>query len=239
MHQTLTIARREITSLFFSPIAYVVLGLFALGVTWIFFLGFVPGQQATMRSVFGLVARFMIFILPAVSMRLLADETRSGTLEVLMTSPINDAQVVVGKWLGAMGFLLVLISPLIVLIGVMEIYADPDYGPIITGFVGLLLIGGLYLAMGTLASAATQNQIIAFFITLFLIGMFTIVTMILGSMNLANANVREAIFYLNVETHYAQFNRGLIDTADVVFFLSGIVLFLFLAVKLLESRRWR
>src|SRR5687767_12940273 len=108
MKQTLTIARRELSSLFFSPVAYLVLGLFAFGASIIFIWNFGPSQPATLRPTFEALFWLMIFLVPAISMRTLADEFRSGTIETLMTAPISDAQVVIGKWLGAMGFFLAL-----------------------------------------------------------------------------------------------------------------------------------
>ncbi len=239
MNQMLTIAKRELTSLFYSPIAYVVLGLFSLGTTMIFFIGFGPGQPATLRPTLEGVVWLLIFLVPAISMRLISEEFRSGTVEPLLTAPVTDTQVVVGKWLGAMGFFSVLLVPLLVLVAVLEITASPDFGPIVTGLVGLVLVGGFYLAIGAFASAATQNQIIAFMLTVFIICVFTIAMFFLPQAAFLGPGVREAMFYLNVNMQFADFNKGLIDTSNFVYFATGIALFLFLAVKLLESRRWR
>ncbi len=239
MSQTLTIAKRELTSLFCSPIAYVVLGLFAFGTGMIFFLGFAPGLAAGMRSTFDSVVWLMIFLVPAISMRLISDELRNGTVEPLMTAPITDVQVVMGKWLGAMGFYAALLAPLCVLVLVLEVNASPDYGPILTGLTGLVLVGGLYLAIGTFASAATQNQIIAFLLTVFVICVFTIAMYFLPRASFVSPPWQQAMYYLNVNMQFEDFNKGLIDTSNFVYFVSGITLFLFLAVKVLESRRWR
>ncbi len=239
MNQTMAIAKRELTSLFYSPIAYVVLGLFALGTTLIFFASFGPGQPATLRPTLEGVVWLMIFLVPAISMRLVSEELRSGTIEPLLTSPLSDTQVVMGKWLGAMGFFMALLSPLCVLVFVLELTAAPDFGPILSGLLGLVLVGGLYLAIGTFASAATQNQIIAFIFTVFLICLFTIAMYFLSQASFIGAGLRQAMFYLNVNMQFEDFNKGLIDTSNFIYFVSGIALFLFLAVKLLESRRWR
>ncbi|MDP7347466.1 MAG: ABC transporter permease, partial [Phycisphaeraceae bacterium] len=170
---TLTIAKRELTSLFYSPIAYVVLGVFALVSTLLFLMSFIPGQAATLRDEFGWIVWLMAFIVPAISMRLVSEELRSGTIEPLMTSPISDAQVITGKWIGGLGFFLVMLSPLAVHLIVLEINADPDYGPIASGIVGLLFVGGLYMAIGVFVSSITQNQIIAFLITVLITGFLT------------------------------------------------------------------
>ncbi len=240
MPHVLTIAKRELTSLFFSPIAYVVLGLFGLSTVLLFLrVSFYPGAPAEMRGVFSSVAVLMIFLVPAISMRLLSEEYRSGTIEPLMTLPISDTQVVLGKWLGAMGFLLSLLAPLIVLAGVLAFNADPDLGPIVTGVLGLLLVGGLYLAIGTFASATTQNQIIAFIVTIFIILALTYLSSYLAQNDWLYDWVKQGLFYLNIYEQYADFAKGLIDLGRVVFFVSGIGLFLFFATLTLQSRRWR
>ncbi|MEE9212675.1 MAG: ABC transporter permease [Phycisphaeraceae bacterium] len=239
MNQTVTIAKRELTSLFYSPIAYVVLGLFGFGASLIFFRFFGPGQQATLRQTFDGIIWLMIFLMPAISMRMISEELRSGTVEMLVTSPLTDTQVIVGKWLGTMGFLAVLLSPLLVLVGVLEINGDPDYGPIFSGLLGLMLAGGLYLAIGCFASATTQDQIISFVFTVFIICLLTFLMYFLPDAPFIGPGLREAMFYMNVNRQYGDYSKGLIDIANLVYFVSGIMLFLFLAVMMLQSRRWR
>lgn len=236
---TLTIAKRELTSLFYSPIAYVVLGVFALVSTLLFLMSFIPGQAATLRDEFGWIVWLMAFIVPAISMRLVSEELRSGTIEPLMTSPISDAQVITGKWIGGLGFFLVMLSPLVVHLIVLEINADPDYGPIASGVVGLLFVGGLYMAIGVFVSSMTQNQIIAFLITVLITGFLTIGMHLLKRAEFLSDWMREAVFFLNVDEQYGSFSKGLIDLSNFTFFITGIALFLFLAVVTLQSKRWR
>lgn len=239
MTHTLAIAKRELLALFYSPIAYVVMAILALGTTMIFFLSFDLGAPATMRSTFGGVVWLMIFLIPAISMRLLADEFRAGTIEMLMTSPISDTDVVLGKWLGAMGFFIALLIPLFILTAVLGIFSSPDYGPIFTGYVGILLVGGLYMAIGVFASASTQNQIIAFLVALFITCFLTLILFYLPQASFISGGVRTAMFYANVNKQFDDFNKGIIDLRNVAYFLSGIALFLFLAIKVVESKRWR
>lgn len=239
MHQTLTIARRELTSLFFSPVAYLVLGAFGLGATLIFLMSFTAGAPAQMRGTFSAVIWLMILLVPAISMRLFAEEFRSGTIETLMTSPISDTQVVLGKWLGAMGFFIALLIPLAILTLVLACNARLDWGPIYTGFLGLILVGGLYLAIGTFASATTQNQIIAFIVTGLLILMLSVGMFFLARSAFLSAFWRDIVSYLWIDNQASDFNKGVIDSSKIVYFVSGIGFFLFLAVKVLESKRWR
>jgi ABC-2 type transport system permease protein len=239
MGQTLTIARRELASLFLSPIAYVVLGLFALGTSLIFFMNFGPGQPATMRGTFQWVVWLMILLVPAISMRLLSEELRSGTIETMMTAPVSDLQVITGKWIGALGFFAALLLPLLVHAGLLEAYADPEYGPILTGLLGLVLVGGLYLAIGTFASALTENQVIAFLITVFVISLLTLMLYFLPQAGFLSPEAAETLREINVNMQFEDFNKGLIDSSNFVYFLTGIALFLFVAVRTLESKRWR
>lgn len=236
---TLTIAKRELQSLFYSPIAYVVLGGFAIGSSVFFLQGFQSGLPATMRGTLDMVVWLLVFLVPAISMRLVSEELRSGTYERLMTSPVNDMQVVLGKWLGALAFFCVLLSPLLVHVLVLEIVAQPELGPVITGLVGLILVGGLYLAIGVFASAWTSNQIIAFLLTVFIIAVPTFAAFFLSEQATLDPGLRHLIAYLSVNEQYQDFAKGLIDIRNFVYFLSGTALFLFLAVKLVESRRWR
>ena len=239
MPHTITIAKRELLSLFYSPVAYVVLGLFAIGSTLIFFVTFTPGAPATMRPTFEATVWLLVFLLPALSMRLFSEEFRGGTIEPLMTAPVSDWQVVLGKWLGAYGFYLVTLLPLGVLIGVLAWHGSPDGGPIATGLLGLLLVGALYLAIGVFASAGTQNQIIAFLSTVAIISVLTFVMYYLSRWESIEPWVARAMEHVNVNWQFSDFVRGLIDVTHVIYFLSTTALFLFLAVKLLESGRWR
>lgn len=239
MTQTLNVAKRELTCLFFSPIAYVVLGLFALTTSAIFIENFRPGQPATLQPTLELLIWLMSFLVPAISMRLVSEEFRSGTIEPLLTAPVTDTQVIVGKWLGAMGFFIVLLSPLLVLAVTLEITSAPDFGPMLTGLVGLVLVGGLYLAVGTFASVSTENQVIAFILAVSIICIFSVATYFLAQAAFMSAELRQAMYYLNVHQQFENFNRGRIDSSHLVFFVSGTALFLFFAIKLLESRRWR
>ena len=236
---TLTIAKRELSALFFSPVAYLVLGVFAFIATGFFIRTFGSSAPAELRQQFSWLVWLLVFIAPAISMRLLSEELRSGTIELLMSAPLNDTQVVIGKWLGAMVFYLALMLPLVVHAIVLETVANPDYGPIISGLLGLVLVGGLYIAIGLAVSAATDSQLIAYLITVLIAGLLTIGVYLIVDAAWVQPWMREALYYINVNQQYGDFAKGLIDTSHFVFFLSGIALFLFLAVMVLQSRRWR
>ena len=172
-------------------------------------------------------------------MRLISEEIARGTLERLVTSPVSDTQIVLGKWLASLVFLALLGVPLLVQIAVLYANGDPDIGPLLGGLLGVALVGALYLAVGTFASAATENQIIAFLLAGFLIGLLTFLFFFLPESGWLPARARAAVLYANVNRQFGEFNRGVIDAGNVFYFVSMTGLFLFLAVKLLESRRWR
>jgi ABC-2 type transport system permease protein len=238
MTHILTIARRELSSFFFSPIAYVVMGLF-VGLAGLLFLMtvFAPNEPASLRNLFFWLVWILVFIVPAISMRLLSEELRSGTIETLMSAPVTDTQVILGKWLGGLAFFAVLLSTTLILLGILAAFSSPDFGPIFSGYLGLLLVGGLYMAIGTFASVMSRNQIIAFLITVFIILLLTFVTYFLP--RFLPPHYAQAVYYINVNEQFDDFARGLIDTSNFVYFLSGITLFLTLAVKTIESRKWR
>jgi ABC-2 type transport system permease protein len=238
MNPTLTIARREFVSYFYSPIAYVALCVFVLLAGILFLTStFIPGEQASLRWTFFYIVWVLIAVVPAISMRLVAEELRSGNIETLMTSPVSDRHVVVGKWLGGLGFFAALLSPTLVFVLLLSLYGTPEYGPIFTGYLGMLLVGGLYMAIGVFASVTTRNQIIAFLLTVFIILLFTVITYFLP--RAVPAAWTAPMYYINVNEQYDDFSKGLVDTSNFIYFFGGIFLFLTLATATLESRKWR
>ena len=239
VQQTLAIARREIDSFFGTAVGYVVLALFLFVSGFIFALTILrPGAEASMRPFFDFTFFVALFITPALSMRLVSEELRVGTIEPLMTCPVSDAQVVLGKWLGAMAFFLAMLAPTLTYVVVLEIYARPDYGSILAGYLGIALVGGLYLALGTLTSTLWPSQILAYLVAVFFwllfLGATTWLPRFLGD------PWSDMLFWMSVNQRYSDdFAKGVIDTSTVIYFLSGIFLFLVAAVKVLESRRWR
>ena len=242
MSPTFTIAKREFRSYFDSPLAYVVicLSLLLLGIRVFFWGKFWQTDRATLASMFEAIPFGLSFlIVPVVTMRLVAEEKRSGTLEMLITLPVRDSDVIMGKFLGAFGLVLVLILstlvyPLLMFTFVWHL-GPLDNGPVFSGYVGLVLFATAAVSLGLLISALTESQVIAFFITFILL----VLLLFVGEMaqhvpNLLGTVLREISFM----EHFLPFERGLIDTRDVVFFLSCSVLALMFAFRALESRKW-
>lgn len=234
------LAKRELASFFFSPIAYVVAAVF-LAVSGIFFAGeiFRPGHEAQMRDLFDRQAFILVFIVPMLTMRLLAEEFRSGTIESLMTVPVRDYEVIVGKFLGTWLFYGALLIPTLIyafmVLGYSGFSADP--GPIIGGYLGLLLLGGFYIAVGMLTSTMTRNQVISAVLAFLILSVFTF--LLWGVAARLTGNWQTILRTINVYERFMDFSRGLLDLRHVVFFVSVTAGILFVAVKILESRRWR
>jgi len=237
------IAKREFRHYFTSPLAYAVAAFIFLILGLFFFINIYFGvQQGSIRPDGTIVIRplvtILIFVLPALSMRLLADEQRMGTMELLLTAPVRDRELVIGKWLGSFAFLLVILAITWVYPLIINWLASPgiDQGVLVSAYIGLALFVGAALAVGTLFSAIFSNPITAFFVTLaVLLGLWLIEG--LGSGAGGGAQLAE---YLSLVSHfYRNLNRGVLDLGDILYFVSLTGLSLFLGSKAIESRRWR
>lgn len=254
MRNILTICGKEIRSYFVSPIAYLLMALFGLIFGFFFYSAtayfVVAGMRQSMMGqggpmsvneyviapLFGNASVVGLFLIPLISMRLFAEEKRSGTIELLMTSPIKDWEIVLGKWLGAMVMYICVLGVAAINVALLFIWGNPDWRPVLTGFLGLILQGGTVLAIGTFISTTTKNQIIAGAAT-FAICLLLWVLSWVSSYN--EAAWAQAISYCSILTHFEPFSKGIMDTKDLVFYASAIFLGLFLTARSLESLRWR
>jgi ABC-2 type transport system permease protein len=238
MSRTAAIARREFGSYFYSPIAYVVITAFLIASGFAFYRDFEPGQPALMRNTLDWMVWILVFVTPILSMGLLAQEWATGTIETLMTAPVSDADVVLGKFLGNLGLLAVMVVPTLLYVVLLAIYARPDFGPIFSGYLGILLVGSLFIAIGLFCSSLTRSQIVAAVLAIVLLSLATVVPYTVGTL----ANLRpffRTVIDQTVYRRYSDFSRGVIDTGNIVFFILATGVFLFLTIKVLESRRWK
>jgi ABC-2 type transport system permease protein len=248
------IAWRELSALFVSPIGYVVAAVLVLPVSFLGYLARV-GQQlpVTMSSIFSLIALLMVFFTPLYTMRLLSEERRAGTLEILLTSPVRDWEVVLGKWLGGFLFYLATIAFTLVYVVLISVYAPThfsttllglhldlpsvDYGGIVAGYVGVALVGAAWVALGVLASSLTSNQIIAAVLG---VGILLTFQYLFGQLaNFLLPPYSEFFGYLDANTHAQSFDVGRLVLRDVVFFLTLTAAALFVTARVVESRKWR
>lgn len=238
MSRAFTIARRELASYFCSPIAYVAMTLFLLATGALFWGDFQPGQPVGLRTIFDWMVWLLVFITPVLCMGLLAQEWSTGTFETLVTAPVGDADVVLGKFLGAMLFLVFMIVPTLLYVGLLALYGRPDAGPIFAGYLGMLLVGGLYNAIGLFCSSLTRSQVVAAVAAAAVLFVITIVPWWAVSRT-PLAGFWRAAADQGVFNRYADFSKGIIDLSNVVFFLAATAAFLFFTVKVVESRRWK
>ncbi|MBL7140699.1 MAG: ABC transporter permease subunit [Planctomycetes bacterium] len=238
MDKVLLLTRREISAYFVSPIAYVAMALFLVIAGFFFALSdFRPGAPAAMRSIFDVMMVILVFVLPIITMRALSEEQKSGTIETLLTAPVTDVQVVAAKFLGSWLFFLAVLAPTLVFVVLLAAFSDPDYGPIASGYLGLALLGALYVAVGLLASSLTCNQVIAAVTAFVVLLMLAMVGPWLAAV--APPPWRGIIQNATIRKHYLDFSQGVVDLVHIVYFVALTAYALFLTVKVLESRRWR
>jgi ABC-2 type transport system permease protein len=238
MTRSLTIARREIGSYFYSPIAYVTMTLFLLASGGLFWRDFKPGEPAVMRTIFEWMVWLLVLVIPMLCMGLLAQEWATGTFETMFTAPVSEADVVIGKFVGSLVFFFVLLLPTLLYVVMLRLYSNPDYGPIISGYLGIVLVGALFISIGLFCSSLTRSQMIAAVTSAAILFIVTIVPWWAGS-EAALPQFWRAVANQGVFARYTDFSKGVIDTGHTVFFLSTTALFLFLTIKVLESRRWK
>lgn len=240
----MALARRELGFYFNSPVAYITITLFLVVCGVYLFaidepstgLSFFEANEASMRKLFEMIPLFFIFLVPAITMRLIAEEKRSGTIELLVTMPITDAQIAVGKFLGGLAFLcLTLLStvPLALLVGSL---GNMDTGLVVGGYLGLLFLGAAYLAIGLMASSWTDNQIVAYLVAAILCAFFFFVD---GMAEVVSVGAKDALASLSFRAHFQNVARGVIDTRDVIFYLSVIGVALVVTMQSLRSRNWK
>lgn len=238
MNHIWTISKKELRAYFNSPLAYIFIDVFLLVTGWLFFQNYFVLGKADMRSFFGLVPWMFLFIVPAITMRVWAEEKKLGTIETLLTMPVKDHEVVLGKYLASLLFLGITLA-LSFMIPVVVMWSGPaDLGVILASYIGSLFLGGAYIALGVWLSAFTDNQIIAFILAIvasfgfFIIGQVFVLQSVPSFM-------AGFLQFLGLGAHFESISRGVIDTRDVLFYLSFIGFFLFLNVQQIAGRRFK
>ena len=249
-----TIAEKELRSYFASPIAYVIIGLFSLLFGWFFYAyltmfvrqseqmmqfgggGSANVNQQMIRWLQQNTSVLILFVMPMITMRTYAEEKRSGTIELLLTSPITDFQIIIGKFLGALGLYLAMLAVTLLYIAILFVYGNPEWRPIVAGYLGLLLMGSCFLSAGLLVSSFTKNQIVAGFLTF---AVFLMLWVIDWPGEYYGPTGQAVLSYLSITQHLDDFSRGIIDTKHVIYYLSFITFGLFITAKAVDSERWR
>ena len=252
MSNILTIAQKEFRSYFASPIAYVIVGLFALLFGWFFVSGLaffarnsspfgggppsINVNELLVRPLLGNATVLLLLVLPLITMRTYAEEKRSGTIELLLTSPLTDLQIILGKFIGAMALYTLMLAVTLIDIGLLFMYGNPEWQPIATGYLGLWLMGGSFISIGLLLSSMTKNQIVAGMLTFAVILLLYVMSWMSDSVGPTGQTI---LTYLSVVEHFDDFSKGVIDTSHLAYYASFIGFGLFLTVKSVDSERWR
>ena len=254
MRNILAIAHKELRSYFASPIAYIVIGFFALLYGFFFVAimqyfvrssmqaGLMAGAQSmnvNQQLIRPLLQNFLVvnlFLLPMVTMRTYSEEKRSGTIELLLTSPVTDFEIVMGKFLGAMGLYAAMLAVTLPHVAILFRYSRPEWMPIVTSYLGLMLFGGCFVAVGLFISSLSKNQIVAGSVTFVIFLLLWVINWI-GSF--AGPTGEKLTAYLSIVDHFDDFSKGVIDTTHLIYYLSFITFGLFLTAKSVDSERWR
>jgi gliding motility-associated transport system permease protein len=254
MRNILAIAHKELKSYFSSPIAYIVLGFWALlyGYFFVAILQYFVRQsmqmsqfqgpqamnvnQQLIRPLVQNVTILVLFLMPMVTMRTYAEEKRSGTIELLLTSPITDWQIILGKFLGAMSLYAAMLAVTLIHLALLFVYGRPEWKPIVTAYLGLLLLGGCFISVGLFISSLTKNQIVAGMVTFAVFLLLWVITWI-GSFS--GPTIDQLTQYLSIIDHLDDFGKGVLDTTHIIYYLSFITFGLFLTAKSVDTERWR
>jgi len=228
------IMKRELRSYFSGPIAYIVTGLFLIISGFIFFSTFYLQNRAELRSFFSLLPVLLSFFVPALTMRVFAEEKRVGSIETLMTLPVTETSVVTGKFLAAFVETLVMIAPTLFYVVAAEIFGEPDYGPIVGGYLGAVFLCACFVAIGLFASSVTKNQIIAFFVGFVIC---IVLTLIDAFLVLLPASIVSTLSFLSANVHFSSVAKGIIDTRDLLYFISLGSLFFVCTVKVQQQAK--
>jgi len=236
MSKIMAIAEREFRAYFASPLAYVIAAMFIAIVGYLFSLIIYHTRQANFQPLFQNMAVMFLLIVPALTMRLIAEERKTGTIELLLTSPIRDHDLVLGKYLSALGYLLFLMALTLVFPLGLCLTTSLDWGMLFTGYLGSFLLGASFLAVGLWASSLTSNMIIAAMVSF---AVSLLLWLLPSAGQVFGGTAGDVLTYLSVMNHQDKLGRGIIESSDLIFYLSFIVVSLFLTVRSVETYHWR
>ncbi len=237
MHNIKAIYAKELRSYFNSPMAYIFLVFFVLFNGYFFTNTFFLIDQSDLRSLFNVVPLVYLFFIPVITMGLIAREKNLGTIEVLSTLPIKDHELVLGKYFSAITLILAGLGfSLVHFFTLVAVGTNIDYGAVLCGYLGLAIVGAFYAAIGIFASSITENQVVAFIISVVIVLVFFLMDKLLI---FVPSSIAGLIQFLSVEYHLSNISRGVIDSRNLIYFGSMIWLFLILTVRLVEARKWR
>ncbi|MBI1803661.1 MAG: ABC transporter permease subunit [Ignavibacteriae bacterium] len=230
-----SILRKELRSFFNSPVAYIVIIVYLILLGWFFTSNLFVYNLATLRTVFEMTPFLLLFFAPAMTMRLISEEKKSGTLELLITKPITESEIITGKFLAAWTLYFFTLLPTLSYYITLTILGSLDTGSVIGGYLGLLLVGAVFLAVSVFGSSVTENQVVAFIISLFIVFILFMLDKVLFYLPTSVATILE---YISIDYHFSNIARGVIDSRDIIYYASAVGLSLYFATAVLQKRRW-
>ena len=231
----MSIAIKEFKSYLASPMAYIVTGIFLVLTGFFFSISPSTYSETSISGFLQAGSMFLLLLASVLTMRLIAEERKLGTMELLLTAPVRDSEIILGKFLGSLGLLTTMLVLTLYYPILLKLFGDPDIGPIVTGYLGLFLLGSASLAVGIFASSLTSNQLVAVIVSGGILFALWFIGMAAGFLPQA---LGQAINYFSLANYFPDFVKGIIDTRGVIYYLSITALFLFLAIRSLENSRW-
>ena len=229
------IFQKELRSYFNSPVAYIVIVVFLVILGWFFTSGIFIANISSLRTVFETTPFLLLFFAPAITMRLISEEKKSGTLELLLTKPVKEYEIIAGKFLAAWVLYFFTLLPTLSYYLTVALLGTLDVGPVIGGYLGLFFVGAVFLAIGVFGSSITENQVVGFIVSFLIVFILFMLDKILLYVPASLASILE---YLSIDYHFSNIARGIIDSRDVFYYLSTIVFTLLLGTISLQKRRW-
>ena len=238
MNNILAIAHKELKSYFSTPIAYVVIGFFALLFGYFFYAMLVIFNQQLIRPLFLNASVILLFVLPLITMRTYSEEKRSGTIELLLTSPVTDVEIILGKFFGAMALYAAMLAITVIHMLLLFSYANPkpEWTVPVIGYVGLLLMGGCFISVGLLISSLTKNQIVSGMVTF---AVFLLLWVINWIASFTGPTTQSVLNYMSITDHFDDFTRGIVDTKHLIYYFSVMAFGLFLTARSVDTERWK
>ncbi len=230
-----TIYAKELRSFFNSPVAYIVIVVFLVILGWFFTSNLFVANIASLRTVFEMTPFLLLFFAPAITMRLISEEKKTGTLELLITKPVRESEIIVGKFLAAWTLYAFTLLPTLCYYFLVSAIGHLELGPVLGGYLGLLLVGAVFLAVSIVGSALTENQVVAFIVSFLIVFSLFMLDKVLIYLPSSLASVFE---YVSVDYHFTNIARGVIDTRDVIYYASAVTFLLLVGTSVLQKRRW-
>jgi ABC-2 type transport system permease protein len=230
-----TICFKELRSFFNSPVAYIVIVVFLVILGWFFTSNLFIANISSLRTVFEMTPFLLLFFAPAITMRLISEEKKTGTLELLITKPVRESEIITGKFLAAWTLYLFTLLPTLCYYVIVSSIGTLELGPVLGGYLGLLLVGAVFLAVSIVGSALTENQVVAFIVSFLIVFCLFMLDKVLIYLPSSLASVFE---YISVDYHFANIARGVVDTRDLIYYGSSVLFLLLLGTAVLQKRRW-